>query len=447
MLILKIVTRNIFAHARKNLIICAVTACVSLFLFLFLSFSDGEMENVKNGVSGFFMPPADIYVTHTEFRSLLARNDDKKLRDATVHNAEELKTLFAGVQGVREVITKTARIGTNLYFDGEKYLDFGLLGVDPDDTLIRAKYSVLSGDGTSAAPDSLGWMTPADAAHSPHTTDVPDTTDVPPILLHESVRSSIPVKTGDILTLVATDLFGQISTARVRLAGFFEPVQDNVNLYSLVLMPSDPYARFAGYNPGETNRLIIRLEKWYKPERVAPDLHTRAQEAGYDLDVYPQSEDSGTDMWLKVFSMIRLIIIATSLITLFITAFGIMNVTSTNLADRKKEIGTYYCLGSEPPFLMAVYTLEIFIVNLAGSLAGIGTGLIVRAGINALKITSDNPGFLIVAGGSTFTLGLSAGTILWIIGGISLLTVLTALTTLGKALNVSPVVAVKETEQ
>ncbi len=396
MLILKIVTRNIFAHARKNLIICAVTACVSLFLFLFLSFSDGEMENVKNGVSGFFMPPADIYVTHTEFRSLLARNDDKKLRDATVHNAEELKTLFAGVQGVREVITKTARIGTNLYFDGEKYLDFGLLGVDPDDTLIRAKYSVLSGDGTSAAPDSLGWMTPADAAHSPHTTDVPDTTDVPPILLHESVRSSIPVKTGDILTLVATDLFGQISTARVRLAGFFEPVQDNVNLYSLVLIPSDPYARFPGYNPGETNRLII---------------------------------------------------IATSLITLFITAFGIMNVTSTNLADRKKEIGTYYCLGSEPPFLMAVYTLEIFIVNLAGSLAGIGTGLIVRAGINALKSTSDNPGFLIVAGGSTFTLGLSAGTILWIIGGISLLTVLTALTTLGKALNVSPVVAVKETEQ
>ncbi|HOC28381.1 MAG TPA: ABC transporter permease [Treponemataceae bacterium] len=321
MLILKIVTRNIFAHARKNLIICAVTACVSLFLFLFLSFSDGEMENVKNGVSGFFMPPADIYVTHTEFRSLLARNDDKKLRDATVHNAEELKTLFAGV---------------------------------------------------------------------------PDTTDVPPILLHESVRSSIPVKTGDILTLVATDLFGQISTARVRLAGFFEPVQDNVNLYSLVLIPSDPYARFPGYNPGETNRLII---------------------------------------------------IATSLITLFITAFGIMNVTSTNLADRKKEIGTYYCLGSEPPFLMAVYTLEIFIVNLAGSLAGIGTGLIVRAGINALKSTSDNPGFLIVAGGSTFTLGLSAGTILWIIGGISLLTVLTALTTLGKALNVSPVVAVKETEQ
>lgn len=151
MLILKLVKRNIFAHARKNLIIFAVTGCVSLFLFLFLSFSDGEMENVKNGISGFFVPPADVYAVHPEYRALRERNDDKGLCDATVRGTDEIKTLLGDAPGVGEVVASTWRIGANLYHEGEKYLDFGILGVDPDDTLLAAKYTVLAGaDGTPA---------------------------------------------------------------------------------------------------------------------------------------------------------------------------------------------------------------------------------------------------------------------------------------------------------
>lgn len=51
MLIIKLAVRNIFSHLRKNIIILSVTAIVSFFLFLFLTFSDGEIENVKKGVS------------------------------------------------------------------------------------------------------------------------------------------------------------------------------------------------------------------------------------------------------------------------------------------------------------------------------------------------------------------------------------------------------------
>jgi len=123
-----------------------------------------------------------------------------------------------------------------------------------------------------------------------------------------------------------------------------------------------------------------------------------------------------------------------------------MNVVSINLYERGKEIGTYFCLGCEPPFLMAVYTLEICLVNLAGSILGIAAGLGLRACINALEITSTDPGFQVVAGGSVFRLGLSASTIVWILGGVGIITILTAVATLGKALKVSPVVAVRETE-
>ncbi|HUH43743.1 MAG TPA: hypothetical protein VLZ44_01110, partial [Treponemataceae bacterium] len=75
-----------------------------------------------------------------------------------------------------------------------------------------------------------------------------------------------------------------------------------------------------------------------------------------------------------------------------------------------------------------------------GILLGQGARLIV----NALKITSEEPGFQIVVGSSVFYLGSSLSTVVWIIGGLAIITILTSLSTLGKALKVSPVVAVQE---
>ena len=98
------------------------------------------------------------------------------------------------------------------------------------------------------------------------------------------------------------------------------------------------------------------------------------------------------------------------------------------------------------PFLIAAYSLELALVNLAASAAGILGGLLIRAIVNMAKITSDEPGFQVVAGGSQFRLGLTPSSVLWIIGGVVVITLLTALTTLGKALKVSPVEAVREAE-
>jgi ABC-type lipoprotein release transport system permease subunit len=418
MLIVKIVIRNIFAHFRKNAIIFAVTACVCLFLFLFLSFSDGEISNVKNGISSFIYPASDIIAVAPDY---LERRDrkDENLREATLRDVPELKREIKSVPGVAETISEVWATGANLYIGGQKYLDFGILSIDPEDATLRSKYKIK--EGADLAPKGT-------------------------LLLHYTIKKTIGVSVGDEVTLVGEDLFGQVSSMKLTVAGFFEPYQDNVNLFSRVLLSTEDNATFAGYSADEANQVLIRLEKGAKAPRALEALRAKAKESGTAVHYYLSSDDDNTSPWAMVFNMIRWLIVSAALVTLFITAFGIMNVTSTNLAERKKEIGTYYCLGSEPPFLMAVYTLEIFIVNLAGSLAGIALGFVARAIINGMRISSTNPGFLIVAGGSTFTLGLSASTILWIIGGISLLTVLTALTTLGKALAVSPVVAVKETE-
>lgn len=420
MLALKIVFRNILAHMRKNVIIFIVTACVCLFLFLFLSFSDGEISNVKNGISSFYNPASDINAVAPDYLELRER-DDEDLKEATLRDVSALKEEIKSVPGISETVAQIFSKSANIYFDGKKYLDFGLLAVDGEDRTIRSKYRIE--EGTDLQNGVAGK-----------------------ILLHYTIKKSIPLSVGDEITLVGEDLFGQVTSMKLTVAGFYEPYQDNVNLFSRAFLSTTDYATYAGYSPDEANRVMIRLAKGAKSAKVLEALRAKATETGTVVHYYLASDDNETSPWAMVFEMVRWIIVAAALITLFITAFGIMNVTSTNLAERKKEIGTYYCLGAEPPFLMVVYTLEIFIVNIAGSLAGIAAGLVARAIINAMRITSTNPGFLIVAGGSQFTFGLSLSTVFWIIGGISLLTVLTALTTLGKALGVSPVVAVKETE-
>ena len=117
-----------------------------------------------------------------------------------------------------------------------------------------------------------------------------------------------------------------------------------------------------------------------------------------------------------------------------------------NLFDRKREIGTYYCLGSEKGFLVRLYTLEILIINTGATLAGVLAGLAVRQVVNALGLTTDTPGLQLLFGGSRFSLGFSPGSLLFIVGATSVVTVLTAVTTLRARLRVSPMAALKETE-
>lgn len=148
-----------------------------------------------------------------------------------------------------------------------------------------------------------------------------------------------------------------------------------------------------------------------------------------------------------IYGTLRTILIVVCFIVIFIVTFGIMNVVSVNLFDRKKEIGTYYCLGAERRFLICMYSIEILVVNIAAGFAGILFGLFVRFIINVLNITTNDTGLKLVFGSDSFHLGFSASTVTWLLAGIILVTFLTSVTSLGSSLKVSPSVAVREVEE
>ena len=101
-LALQIAFRNISSHKRKNRIIFAVTTVLSFFMFLFLAFSDGEIENIKNGVSSFYRPHWDLRVFTKEFIRLDDRGENPW--EETILNADELKKDLLAFPEIKEVV-------------------------------------------------------------------------------------------------------------------------------------------------------------------------------------------------------------------------------------------------------------------------------------------------------------------------------------------------------
>lgn len=416
-LALQIAFRNISSHKRKNRIIFAVTTVLSFFMFLFLAFSDGEIENIKNGVSSFYRPHWDLRVFTKEFIRLDDRGENPW--EETILNADELKKDLLAFPEIKEVISYLPANNVSLFINGKKYLYFSPIAVEKNDSFIQSKYEIVEGNTELISEKNT-------------------------ISLHYMMKKLIGAKIGDEISIVGDTIFDQVTMAKVRVSSFYKPYFDNPNLASSFLMPFEDLQNYVGYEQNEAPYLIIRLQPKVNPEKMQKQLISWAEDTNKELRFFTQKTSSRQDQWAMIYGMIRYIIIAMTLITFFIAAFGMMNVVSVNLLERAKEIGTYYCLGCEKPFLMAVYTIEIFLVNMIGGIAGILLGQGARLIVNALKITSEEPGFQIVVGSSVFYLGSSLSTVVWIIGGLAIITILTSLSTLGKALKVSPVVAVQE---
>lgn len=414
--------RNVGAHRRRNLIVATVVALVSTALFLVLSFSDGELENIKYGLSTFSYRSSDIRVVRDDYKALNERGE-RDAFEATVKDYAALRDSLKALPFVEEAYAYAWRGNGNLLLGDERYSDYRFRYVDAaNEGYLTSRYSVRYGRDFGPGDRNV-------------------------VLLHESARRTTTIREGDHVKVGGRDFFGQAFSQDATVIGFYSPNIDNPNLMGQALCDDGVRSAVTGYAPGEMNGLEIRLRRGADIGAALKELNgTWKSGPGKGLTAYRADDLRGQDGNASVYSVFKLILTFISLVIVGIVSFGIMNVVSVNLHDRKKEIGTYYCLGSERPFLLWMYTWEILIVNVAGTAAGLALGLGVGALINALNITTNDPGTQLVFGGSVFRLSFTQATALTIVLGIAALSVATALATLGAALKVSPLAAMRETE-
>lgn len=423
MLIFKLIIQNIFAHKLRSIIIFSVITLVITVVFLLLAFSDGELENFRDGTLALLSPCADIVAHQKGY--IEAKDRGEKLKDRIVCTIKDYpafrEKILKDFPFIQSVYNNTKSIDADLLIKEKRFANLSFRGVDMyDPAYITSRIYLTEGSFLEQK-------------------------DTQVILLNSKVKKKLNAEIGDTITIIGRDLFGQAVAQSVVVKGFYMSNIDNPHLNSLTFVDMDTYYLISGYYKNEALYVNINLKRGYSIQSSLDKLNQWAVLNMPDIKfldymkAYPEN--------IHEYEMVRLIVINICMVILFIVIFGIMNVVSVNLLDRKKEVGIYYCLGAERSFLIWLYTAEILILNLTASVCGILLGLFLRFLINAAHITTTNEAVQHTFGGNVLNMGLNPFSIIWILIGISGLTIITAVLSLSSSLKVSPVVAIREMEE
>jgi ABC-type lipoprotein release transport system permease subunit len=421
MLIIKLILRNIFAHKIRSIITFTVVSIVSAVLFLFLSFSDGQLENLDKGVLPLRNPVADIAAHRKGYTEAFARDEEwENIREITITDYFRLKEGLKQFEFIESVYNKTVPVLPQVYFNGSRYKPFIFNGIDLEDPeYILSRIDIIEG----------GFLSPEEN----HT-----------ILFNINSKDTLKAEPGDTVTILGTDLFGQAVVQDVSVRGYFRGKTDSVLLNSLAFIDMDTYSIISGYFTGETLQVNIDLNEGFSVSSQLEILNEWAA-GNYSEVEFVDYKKTHEDEEGAEYRAFRLIIIFMCLLAIFIVTFGIMNIIAVNLLDRKKEIGTYYCLGAEKSFLIWLYSLEILFLNISAGVCGIIAGILIRLFINSLNITTADQGVQLVFAGNVFRLGMSLSTVTWILAGIAAITFIISQILLKSGLKVSPQAAMRET--
>ncbi|MDP3177453.1 MAG: FtsX-like permease family protein [Spirochaetaceae bacterium] len=419
MLALRIALRNIVAHGHRSLIMIGAVGLVSCIVFLFLAFSDGEIENFKKGTSSYWNPPYDLRAQRQGLDAVRREGEDWADQSSLALRpyGPAIEALLA-VSGVERARPRCYWLWLELFVDGKRFRDISIRGVAPESAYeIESQVAATAGSLLSFG-------------------------ERPELVLHQAMRERLGAEIGETATLAGKDLFGQVFVQEVFLAGYFLPDRDNPNLSATGFMNKAAYDLVSGFAPDESMELWVDLEKGADPEAARAAISKVADAAGLEILPGRPLDDRDAD----IYGLVRYIMMGATLLILLIVSVGVMSVVSSNLYDRRREIGTYYCLGAGKAFLIAVYAIEILVLNLAATALGILAGLGARAVFNGAGLRTSDPGLQLVFAGSKVALGLSWSSVLFLVAATVGLTLLTAVATLGSRLRVPPVAALRETE-
>jgi putative ABC transport system permease protein len=147
-----------------------------------------------------------------------------------------------------------------------------------------------------------------------------------------------------------------------------------------------PVAQIALGKEGKLDTIDLTVEAGSPIETVRGRIEARVHEAAQ----VQRPTERGEQIELLLTSF-RVGLFFVSLVALFVGTFLIYNTVAVSVVQRRKEIGTLRCLGMLKRQVLAVFLFEAFLMAVAGSFAGIGTGVfLARVAILAASHTISN---------------------------------------------------------
>jgi len=268
--------------------------------------------------------------------------------------------------------------------------------------------------------------------------DVEDLARPRTVMLYQKQAERLGVGVGRSVTITAPVLRGLNNSLDVEVVA----IAKDLGLLSIMncYVSKDITADLYLLDPDTTGVIQIRLDDPGDSDTVAEHLRTALPERGYrvmdksdgafyhkfkavsgedwtglKLDITTWEEELSMMEWtIKTFSTVTWLLTG---ILLVIIIIGVMNTLWINIRDRTREIGTLRAIGMRRHRVLLMVLMEVAILSLTFTAAGVGLGAAGAQALNALEIPVSQ-GFQIFLMSDTLKLVLDGGgvtsALLWI---------------------------------
>ncbi len=221
------------------------------------------------------------------------------------------------------------------------------------------------------------------------------------VILGVGLAAKLGARIGD--TLTVTSPAGIV--LKMKVTGLFSTgitSIDNNDSYALLKK-----AQVLHNRPNVVNQLRLRLDDIQRAAPLSAEIEARY---GYRTESWEETNKNV----LSVFVIQNGIIYSTTGALLLVAAFGIFNIISTIVMEKRRDIAILKSIGVDERDIRRVFLLEGLTVGIAGSLAGWGVGYALTFGLSQVRFKVEgfvrSEGFTLYWGFDNYVIALAFAT-------------------------------------
>lgn len=207
------------------------------------------------------------------------------------------------------------------------------------------------------------------------------------VMLGGGLARSLGVRTGDLVTVMTTTPDGGLNAIDATVVAVLRwPIKELDD--RILFLPYAPAARLLKAE-GKATSIAVTLKPGVDLDAAAGALRARLHRDGVDATVKTWIE--GAPFYVAVRRLYAAIFLFTGLVLATVVVLAAANTMTMSVFERTREIGTLLAIGMERRQVKLLFLAEGLLMGLGGSIVGAAASLLIRALLNAARITLPPP--------------------------------------------------------
>lgn len=343
MMLTKIAWRNLWRNKRRTLIVLSSLIVGAIVLLLNLAFGEGMVQQMlKNQIK--------YHTTHIQIHRN-GFNDDKQIQEY-VPNGRKIERIISETSGIKAYSKRSIVFG--LISSASSSSGVAIIGVEPENEskITKIKENIIEGSYFSDKLNEIviGWK----------------------------LAEKLDVKVGSKIVAFAVDINGTKSQVLFRVAGIYRSSSSNFDR-TYVYIPLTKAQEFLSLGD-KYSEIAMILDDPDQSKTIQSNINKKISDEGLNLKQFEvmtyQDLLPLVMMYIDIYDQM---IVYFYVIIGVAVLFGIINTMLMSVFERIQEFGVLMSIGMSKTRIFLMVMSEAFMLGLAGSVVGIGIGLILNA--------------------------------------------------------------------